>query len=1156
MQELEFLINQLVKTKGGTPKDYYDLLGSVAFHESAGTMNPSIRQYGGGPGRGVYQFEEGKNAGGITAARRTKRFLQSLGAKVPKWLQEAVKGNSLDATKLKKEQQDVLFLGNMIMHPKADFKKIWNGEETVPEFWANYHWAGSSAQRKKKLESFMTSLERYKEANPDAFNTTFDPEGSGYDYATATKYNIQPDASGHYPSVVPETGQILKGKKHPTYRATAKKEKQLGREIYKGDDNLYYSRKGIGELANTKVKKDNTMVFQPIITNDVMKDLPSTYVPPIDDDLEGLNQFAVGGPVDPPTKKKPPTVVYGTPEYAKAYREGLFAELPNELDEVVINSSVDYKKYPLYDSLSEDEKKYFNDNSPIGRAIRRKAYTKKSLASDAKNIAPQLIEGATEALQIPQSAMVEGIQAVRGKNYNFADALPGSNNQRRPSQFIGYKNPTGILQNVVNFGIDALTDPVDLLGAGYVGDIGKVAKAANKTDLGFARNNPISLLVDSIEKGIYKLDYKDSHPKIKKYFDEQVDFFKSEKGKDRLQGMGIVGDRYTNFIDKLEKLKLTSGPETGSLYSPGFGKMHINMFQDNSRELGDISYKSIVDHEFGHFIQDHKNSQLTGRLAQFPFRTYGDWAMSKIDIKDKTIADVPKILKDPNLSFKQFIKESDGYATKRAQPTWADVKLGELKLKKGNKIPSKLEREFSNRAQQHDYFRRGNGKYGTNVDNMTERYPFLREYRQAMVDRKYLKDKWEEITPEKVASFQRVYPKIRLNNIMNNTPANHQLIADLLNYTAGSIPIATQLPKENNKYAEGGSVNSNCGGPGQPPCKENDSLPKYLTPTKKGFKLNPYELPDTNKLEHERKWMLNWLKSPGRNKQFESLSRTQYEEDHPLKNWWYNNVPSEKEKKERILEEYNKEIKNIVLNNVETVKYKGGVDVPGNTYMSSAIGAYSPLGHYIYFPYWLEDPENTDKGAAAHETAHASRIDKFKGSKDILTNVLKNDKKYKNLNDRYLGSFSEIYARIFGIRRELDIKPDEVVTPELLLKKEKEYYKKNNIEPDYQEIKQIMEQKSLIELMNLLVQNEKHTLKQKGISPAAYGGNVSNQSPQFYRETNSYDEGGSHESNINGGIPIGTSSNGKLNTVEEGEFSYNFPKQGKFIFSNRINYEN
>tara|TARA_R110000796_G_scaffold201703_1_gene317905 strand:- start:320 stop:1507 length:1188 start_codon:yes stop_codon:yes gene_type:complete len=49
-----------------------------------------------------------------------------------------------------------------------------------------------------------------------------------------------------------------------------------------------------------------------------------------------------------------------------------------------------------------------------------------------------------------------------------------------------------------------------------------------------------------------------------------------------------------------------------------------------------------------------------------------------------------------------------------------------------------------------------------------------------------------------------------------------------------------------------------------------------------------------------------------------------------------------------------------------------------------------------------------------------------------------------------------------------------------------------------------------------------------------------------------FEGGGTHEENPIGGIPQGLASNGKMNTVEEGESKYKFKKTGDYIFSNRI----
>ena len=165
MNDVDKLINYLIKEKGGTKEDYLKLLDSVAYHESAGTLDPSIKQIGGGPGRGVYQFEVGKNAGGITAARRTKQYYEKIGEKIPTWLDNTLLKDSLDASNLTREQQDVLFLGNMRQHPKANFKNIWDGKESIADFWANYHWAGDAKDRDKRIKSFNESQKLLKSNN-------------------------------------------------------------------------------------------------------------------------------------------------------------------------------------------------------------------------------------------------------------------------------------------------------------------------------------------------------------------------------------------------------------------------------------------------------------------------------------------------------------------------------------------------------------------------------------------------------------------------------------------------------------------------------------------------------------------------------------------------------------------------------------------------------------------------------------------------------------------------------------------------------------------------------------------------------------------------------------------------------------------------------
>jgi len=206
-----------------------------------------------------------------------------------------------------------------------------------------------------------------------------------------------------------------------------------------------------------------------------------------------LDKFAMGGSLpgasgmmysrnsgsstmSPPnlTKAQDGTVEYGTPEYKKAYEEGRFADVPNQLDEVVIDSGVDYEKYPLYDKLSVQEKEYFNDPGTIGRGVRRAAQTDRGLSEDTRDmVTGMLVKQPLAALQVPQSLMVEGIETLRGKDANFLNALT-FDTQRLPSQTMGFETTSDMSwynpKVISNFAMDVVSDPLNLVGAGIVDD--------------------------------------------------------------------------------------------------------------------------------------------------------------------------------------------------------------------------------------------------------------------------------------------------------------------------------------------------------------------------------------------------------------------------------------------------------------------------------------------------------------------------------------------------------------------------------------------------------------------------------------------------------------------------------------------------------------
>ena len=203
--------------------------------------------------------------------------------------------------------------------------------------------------------------------------------------------------------------------------------------------------------------------------------------------------------------KKRSSVDYGTPEYEKAYSEGRFRDVPNQLDEVVVTADNRTGKnileeYPYYNQLSAQDKKYFRDISPIGSQIRARARDGEGFNTDkAKSLVQgMLVDMPLASMQAPQSALVEGIEGLRGKEYNLANALnPG--NQRLPSQTLGYKDPQGFFQNAANIGLDVVVDPSNIVGGGLAKNA--LRTATKKTQ------KVLPKAVNSISNNLKDLEY-------------------------------------------------------------------------------------------------------------------------------------------------------------------------------------------------------------------------------------------------------------------------------------------------------------------------------------------------------------------------------------------------------------------------------------------------------------------------------------------------------------------------------------------------------------------------------------------------------------------------------------------------------------------------
>ena len=148
------------------------IMNRIAWHESAKSMSPSQKQKGGGPGRGIFQYELStidKETGKIKqGAGRTamNRLYSVLGGKLPtdtekganisnmpKWMEPYFKkdinnkwvaNGDVDFSKLTATQQRTLFLADKLK-TKGAIPSLKVGDIEESNWWAEFHHKGDES---------------------------------------------------------------------------------------------------------------------------------------------------------------------------------------------------------------------------------------------------------------------------------------------------------------------------------------------------------------------------------------------------------------------------------------------------------------------------------------------------------------------------------------------------------------------------------------------------------------------------------------------------------------------------------------------------------------------------------------------------------------------------------------------------------------------------------------------------------------------------------------------------------------------------------------------------------------------------------------------------------------------------------------------------
>lgn len=184
-------------------------------------------------------------------------------------------------------------------------------------------------------------------------------------------------------------------------------------------------------------------------------------------------------------------------------------------------------------------------------------------------------------------------------------------------------------------------------------------------------------------------------------------------------------------------------------------------------------------------------------------------------------------------------------------------------------------------------------------------------------------------------------------------------------------------------------------------------------------------------------------------------------------------------------------------------------------------------------------------GVIQHELTHGSALANILGPALLrATGLPKSQKLPSNINDpnfkstsnsikEYMSIPSEAYGNFHEFRVKLGLKPGDKINIEQLRKLVKE---KNLSQENFFNT---FEDDNIVNAINTVADNNKNETTQY----AAMGGYLKNTKQYALGgELTQFNEGGTHEQNSLGGIPIGESS-----SVEEGE-----TKKNNFVYSNRI----
>jgi hypothetical protein len=188
---------------------------------------------------------------------------------------------------------------------------------------------------------------------------------------------------------------------------------------------------------------------------------------------------------------------------------------------------------------------------------------------------------AMKVSMIPQAAMTEGIEALRGEPYDFSNVNPNfggfTSNQRDLSQTMGYENPEGFLQNVANIGL-SMIDPAILMG-GKSTLKQPFKKGLKKVDI--QKSSPVSF-VDDVDKGFKsEIDWSKWNPETPNY-PELINEYNAIEETTKKAGTWMKNSDGSEFQGTPEQFVQQQSSYFKKAYPKGYDEVYRGVNRNNS----------------------------------------------------------------------------------------------------------------------------------------------------------------------------------------------------------------------------------------------------------------------------------------------------------------------------------------------------------------------------------------------------------------------------------------------------------------------------------------------------------------------------------------------------------------------------------------------